>query len=280
MLFINHLYRFAIYALICASPSIGMTIYTSNDVIQTTYVGTGNYSTQQHLDYTVAHSQRGMDASAKQFASYFDYTMNQTTPGFHRTNYANYWNSQTNELESHKFLQISKAPPIQSHNPYHAYIQSRGFFFVQTLQGPAFTSDGRFYRHDPSGQLLSVAGNFPVLDIDNNPIILNDDQIKIASDGAIYAKSDKVAQLRIVFPINIKMVTSLNGVWFQAPPDQLIDVPPAEILIIDQFYEASSVPKGLAAGDTGRYKHMFFANTYTAKRALRGMRSVIRMTTY
>ncbi len=63
-------------------------------------------------------------------------------------------------------------------------LRGSGFFAIQTEQGVRYTRDGHLDRDD-NDVLVNVNGE-PVLDVDGEPIILESDRVRIASDGAIY----------------------------------------------------------------------------------------------
>lgn len=63
-------------------------------------------------------------------------------------------------------------------------IRGTGFFAVQTDQGVRYTRDGHLDRND-NDVLVNVTGE-PVLDVNGEPIVLDTDRVRIASDGSIY----------------------------------------------------------------------------------------------
>lgn len=74
-------------------------------------------------------------------------------------------------------------------------IEGKGFFQVQTPQGPRFTRDGRFTT-DPTGRLVTQSGQ-PVLDDGGGEITIDAEkgQVAIATDGTMSQGNERVGRV-------------------------------------------------------------------------------------
>src|SRR5689334_18681599 len=74
-------------------------------------------------------------------------------------------------------------------------IEGKGFFQVQTPQGPRFTRDGRFTT-DPTGRLVTQAGN-PVLDASGGEITIDMEkgQVAVGADGTLTQGIEQVGKV-------------------------------------------------------------------------------------
>ena len=86
----------------------------------------------------------------------------------------------------------------QTGAPFDMAIEGRGFFQVNTPEGPRYTRDGRF-RMDDTGKLVNEAG-FAVLDDGGGEITLNPEegQLLVAEDGTVSQGSTRVGKLGLV----------------------------------------------------------------------------------
>lgn len=84
-------------------------------------------------------------------------------------------------------------------NPYDVALLSEGFYQVQTGDEIAYTRDGRFLR-DQQNRLVTLTGNYPVLDAQGNPIELDPtiDDFHVAESGLIFQEGEPLGQLGIV----------------------------------------------------------------------------------
>ncbi len=85
---------------------------------------------------------------------------------------------------------MSPGPLSPTSNPLDLAIRGKGYFVVDTLNGPHYTRSGRF-QLDPKGQIVDNNG-LPVLGSDNRPITLKTgvSEIRIQGDGSIFTNLD------------------------------------------------------------------------------------------
>ncbi|OFX10212.1 MAG: flagellar basal-body rod protein FlgF [Alphaproteobacteria bacterium RIFOXYD12_FULL_60_8] len=77
-------------------------------------------------------------------------------------------------------------------------IHGKGYFVVETPDGPQYTRKGHF-RLDQDGQLVTNEGR-PVLTTDNQPLFFapNEAKIDISRDGSVSTENGPVGKLRLV----------------------------------------------------------------------------------
>jgi len=266
---------FLLALILIPSLNSAMRIFSMDDVINTQTVKKDDFSKYQTYDKVTTAAYDGMDASLRQYLTYYSYTMNQKTPGYKRASYANYWDGK--RLTQKRFIQPEVGPIIHSRNPFHAYIQGHGYLYAKTPQGMGFTSDARMERDQETGKLITLAGGYDVMGIDDQPIILESYNIYIATTGEIFDNDTKVGQLKFVRPYTFNEVHSFNNVLFYTPTKNLETVPKEELVIRGSYFEAAAVPVGLSVGESGIYQHIYKSSTYVAKRNIRALRRSVRL---
>ena len=121
-------------------------------------------------------------------------------------------------------------------------LSGKGFFVVETLDGPLYTRNGAFQTNQ-NGQIVDsegrlVAGEAGPLVI---PATVNSSEIAVSSDGTLHAGDVAIGRVRIVvFPDAEDQLLPAGQSCWHAP----VDAPPtnAEEAIVKQGYlEASNV---------------------------------------
>ncbi|MFH1429080.1 MAG: hypothetical protein ABIH39_04975, partial [Candidatus Margulisiibacteriota bacterium] len=113
------------------------------------------------------------------------------------------------------YRNYSDGPMLHTKQKLDFAIEGSGFFVLQTPMGNAYTRDGRFII-DREGNLLSRANLYPVLG-ESGPIAVPNTEMTINQSGELYKDDERVGRFLIVGIINIKDLTSVNGVLFFAP---------------------------------------------------------------
>ncbi len=103
--------------------------------------------------------------------------------------------SYLNDAASYR--NISNGSLEKTGNPYHAALQSAGYFAVQTAEGIRYTRSGSFAR-SPEGILVDLNGD-PVLSIDGGEIVIpaESQTINIGETGVITDENGIIAQLGV-----------------------------------------------------------------------------------
>jgi flagellar basal-body rod protein FlgG len=118
----------------------------------------------------------------------------------------------------------------------------KGFFVIETPQGPLYTRNGTF-RLDENKQLVDLAGR--IVAGQSGPVSIPDavglSQISVASDGTISGNDIAIGQLKLVdFGDNEQKLVPVGLNCYQAPVN--VEPEDAEKLIVKQgFQEGSNV---------------------------------------
>lgn len=126
-------------------------------------------------------------------------------------------NQATNEygLLSGTTLDLTQGALQKTGNTLDAAIEGRGYFVVQTANGPAYTRDGSF-QVSAHGQLVTSTGDAVMGE--NGPISMPPGAVSISADGTISLDGAVSGKLKIVdFPQGTQL-TSLGNSYYSAPP--------------------------------------------------------------
>jgi flagellar basal-body rod protein FlgF len=140
-------------------------------------------------------------------------------------------------------LDFSQGSFTQTGNPLDFAIMGKGFFVVETPQGPLYTRNGSFQINN-SGQLADTAGR--IVSGESGPITVPPtvgiSQIEVANDGKITANGVNIGKLQIIdFQENEDKLISAGTNCF-VMPDTEVRPTPAETIVVKQgFQEASNV---------------------------------------
>ncbi len=112
---------------------------------------------------------------------------------------------------------MSQGPMSATSNPLDLAIRGKGFFAVDTVNGPRYTRAGRF-ELDPKGQIVDNNG-LPVLSTDNQPITVpgGSTRIRIEGDGSVFTNinpTQPVGRINLVSFSREQMMTEVGGGLF------------------------------------------------------------------
>jgi flagellar basal-body rod protein FlgF/flagellar basal-body rod protein FlgG len=93
-------------------------------------------------------------------------------------------------------------------------IEGKGYFVVQTANGPAYTRNGSF-QVSAKAQLVTSSGDTVMGD--KGPIAMPPGQVAISADGTISSNGAVVGKIKVVgFPPNTQL-TSMGASYYTAP---------------------------------------------------------------
>lgn len=116
-------------------------------------------------------------------------------------------------------LDFSEGSLQSTGNSLDLAIEGKGFFVVQTANGPMYTRNGSF-QVSTNGQLITAAGD-PVMG-DRGVLNLPPGPISIGPDGTISSNNAVVGRLRIVEFPPATQITSAGATYYSAPPNTAV----------------------------------------------------------
>lgn len=152
---------------------------------------------------------------------------NVNTPGYRAQDLmftehlAKTYNSDTSFRENLNYVQdfgvvtdLAAGTVSQTENPMDLAIEDKGFFVVETPDGPRYTRAGRFVLDD-QGQLVNSAG-LPVLSTNDTPFFIapNEGQFTVAKDGTISTENGPIGRIKVVtFDDEQKLKRAAGGLY-------------------------------------------------------------------
>jgi flagellar basal-body rod protein FlgF len=123
-------------------------------------------------------------------------------------------------------LDLSQGALQKTGNDLDVAIQGRGYFVVQTANGPAYTRSGSF-QVSARGQLVTSTGD--AIMGDKGVITMLPGPVSISADGTISSNGAVTGKLKVVeFPPNTKM-TSIGGQYYSAPANTAAPAKDSEV---------------------------------------------------
>jgi len=137
---------------------------------------------------------------------------------------------------------MSEGPLSATQNPLDVAIRGKGFFVVDTLNGPHYTRAGRFQLNGNS-QIVDDNG-LPVLDGTNKPISLpaGTTDIRITADGSVFSNVNPTApsgKINVVSFANERQMSEIGSGLFIT--DEKPQPAPKDTRVIQGAIEESNV---------------------------------------
>lgn len=137
---------------------------------------------------------------------------------------------------------FSQGQMIRTDRTLDMAIQGKGFFVVETPEGPLYTRNGAF-QIQRDGRLVDMAGR-NVAGADGPiivPTTVSEQSISISSDGALRSGDTALGRIRIVdFGVDESRLTAKGFNGFIAPADT-VPAPAAKAVVHQGYQEASNV---------------------------------------
>jgi flagellar basal-body rod protein FlgF len=137
-------------------------------------------------------------------------------------------------------IDFSQGNVIETGRPLDVALDGKGFFVIETPDGPLYTRHGVF-RMNQNGQIVDgqgrmVAGDAGPLSV---PAEVDTSEIRIGDDGRIFARGSLVGQFRIVdFAKAGEALKPVGYNCFQAAKDA--ELATAETVVTKQGYQEAS----------------------------------------
>lgn len=133
-------------------------------------------------------------------------------------------------------LDFSEGSLQTTGNDLDMAIEGKGFFVVQTANGPMYTRDGSF-QVSTNGRLTTAAGDAVMGD--RGVLTLPPGPISIAPDGTISSNNAVVGRLKLVEFPPATQITSAGATYYSAPANSA--VPATESSVRQGVLESSNV---------------------------------------
>jgi flagellar basal body rod protein FlgG len=145
------------------------------------------------------------------------------------------------EINLESALDFSQGSINQTGNPLDFALMGRGFFAVETPEGPLFTRSGAFQTNE-NGQLTDTAGRAVAGEAGpiTIPATIGLAEIQVAADGRLSARGANIGKIRVVdFGDNEGKLIGVGGNCF-VMPDKDIQPTPADKVVVRQGYQEAS----------------------------------------
>lgn len=138
---------------------------------------------------------------------------------------------------------FSQGSVIQTGRPLDFALYGKGFFVIETPEGPLYTRNGMF-RTNQNGQIVDFQGR--IVAGQGGPITMPTDmapsQLHVSSDGSISAGGAAVGKFKFVdFKDNENKLVSVGASCFQMPDEDINPAEAEQIVVKQGFQEVSNV---------------------------------------
>lgn len=121
---------------------------------------------------------------------------------------------------------LKPGPLVATENPLDLAIKDKGYFTVETPEGPRYTRNGSFSLN-AERQVVTLAG-LPLLDTAGSPLTVpdNTNAITVARDGTISSETGQIGRIGLVNFANEQGLKKVGGGLFDAEgqlPEPLAD---------------------------------------------------------
>jgi flagellar basal-body rod protein FlgF len=137
-------------------------------------------------------------------------------------------------------IDFSQGRMIQTGQPLDTALSGKGFFVIETPDGPLYTRHGIFHVN-PNGQIVDAQGR--LVAGDNGTLVVpsevDSSEVQIATDGRLFARGALIGQFRIVdFPGKTNQLTPAGLGCYQVPKD--VSPSNTDQVIVKQGYQEGS----------------------------------------
>ncbi len=130
-------------------------------------------------------------------------------------------------------------PLNRTGNPLDVAIVGKGFFEIQTPEGPRYTRKGNFTINDQG--VLATSEGWPVMG-DGGEITIDEGRVEIGDQGEVFVDGDSVAKIRVVdFTEPYNLVKTGDTLFMPAQGVQSNEVEEGDSQVAQGYLEASNV---------------------------------------
>jgi flagellar basal body rod protein FlgG len=166
------------------------------------------------------------------------------------------------EVSLNTTLDFSQGEIVQTGRTLDFALCGKGFFVIETPQGPLYTRNGIFHLNQ-NGQIVDSAGR--IVAGEAGPISIPPDigisQISASSDGSISAGGTPIGKFKLVdFKDGESELAAVGTNCFQAP-EGILAKPPENLIVKQEFQESSNVRMVEELVDMMMVSRLYEANT-------------------
>ncbi len=147
------------------------------------------------------------------------------------------------DLTSEGVLDFSQGSLVQTGSPLDFALYGKGFFVIETPEGPLYTRNGTFHIN-PTGQIVNSDGGIVAGEV--GPIIIpgnvSQSELIVSSDGSIGAGNVTLGRFRLVnFEDNEDKLVSVGGNSYSMQEEDIEPITAENLVVKQGFQEASNV---------------------------------------
>jgi len=147
------------------------------------------------------------------------------------------------EIDLDSAFDFSQGSLTQTGRPLDLALHGKGFFVIETLQGPLYTRNGMF-QTNPNGQIVDPDGR--IVAGEGGPITVPPDvshsQITVSGDGTLSTADTTIGKFRIVeFGDDESKLIPAGGNCFHMPDEDVMPVTAGNAVVKQGYQEASNV---------------------------------------
>lgn len=193
-----------------------------------------------------------IDALTKEFEIISHNLANVSTTGFKRrcNAFSQYLDAQETgtetyspgSIELNSVFDFSQGSIVETDRPLDFALYGKGFFVIETLEGPLYTRNGIFLRNQ-NGQIVDFQGR--IVAGEAGPITIPNDvgiqQVSISSNGSISIGGTTVGKFQLVdFEDNEDKLMPTGENCYAMPSNKNIQPVAAENIVVKQGYQEAS----------------------------------------
>jgi flagellar basal-body rod protein FlgF len=146
-------------------------------------------------------------------------------------------------LTSKEGFDFSQGSFVQTGRPLDFALYGKGFFVLETPEGPLYTRNGVFHL-SPAGQIVNSDGRIVAGEV--GPIIIPanvpQSQLLVSNDGSISAGNVALGRFRLVnFEDNEDKLVPVGGNSYSMPEEDIEPIGAENLVVKQGFQEASNV---------------------------------------
>ncbi len=181
------------------------------------------------------------------------------------------------EVQGETSVDFTQGALTRTGQPLDLALKGKGFFVIETTQGPRYTRNGAF-RTNQEGQLVdplgrTVAGEGGPIVIPNTVSIL---AIQVSKDGSVLADGRTIGKLRVVAFEDEGMLVAMGSNCFRAPSEATPNAAP-DAAVQQGFQEASNVRPVEELVDLIRVTRLYEANIKAMDTKDENMKNILQV---